>query len=86
MNIALLKDWMGRIPEKFRYEDGTGFEETVFDMNMVETQFDVLDLFIYIYNYGTKKFRGMLEYPDLLEFFNLPFEWKELEKLSQVGS
>jgi len=57
------------------------FEEVVFEMNMMETQFDVLDLFIYIYLFDADFFKGMKETTELLEFFNLPFDWNELEKL-----
>lgn len=64
----------------------TTFEETVFEMNMVETQFDILDLFIYIYVFDSNLFKGMKENVELLEFFNLPFKWDELEKFQGIGS
>ena len=57
------------------------FEEVVFEMNMMETQFDVLDLFIYIYLFDGHFRKGMRENTELLEFFNLPFDWNELERL-----
>ena len=63
------------------FQDLSTFEELVFEMNMMETQFDVLDLFIYIYLFDSGFFKGMKENPGLLEFFNLPFDWNELEKL-----
>lgn len=87
-NYALWENMYGRCPENLakRGSEEMSFEETVFDMNMMETQFDVLDLFIYIYNHCPNRVKGMLEYPDLLEFFNLPFQWSKLDKLSQVGS
>lgn len=60
------------------------FEEVVFEMNMMETQFDVLDLFIYIYFFDNNYIRGMRENLDLLEFFNLPFKWENLDKLKII--
>ena len=87
-NYALWEDMYGRCPKNLA-ETGPGkemsFEETVFDMNMMETQFDVLDLFLYIYDHCPNRVKGMLEYPDLLEFFNLPFKWEGLDKLKGVG-
>lgn len=87
-NYALWEDMYGRCPKNLA-ATGPGkemsFEETVFDMNMVETQFDVLDLFLYIYDHCPRRVKGMLEYPDLLEFFNLPFQWSKLDKLNHVG-
>ena len=68
-----------------RFKDLHTFEEVVFEMNMMETQFDVLDLFIYIYIFDQNLFNGMKENVELLEFFNLPFQWSKLDKLSQVG-
>ena len=82
----MMEDAWKSIPSHFIDKKGPEtFEETVFDMNMMETQFDVLDLFLYIYLFDHLRFKGMLEYPDLLEFFNLPFKWEELEKLKGVG-
>lgn len=85
VNLALYEDMENRVPTKLAMigKDEMSFEETVFDMNMVETQFDVLDLFIYLYNHCPNRVRGMVEFPDLLEFFNLPFKWEELERLKQ---
>lgn len=75
-------DQFERIPsllgERFGRELTT-FEEVVFEMNMMETQFDVLDLFIYIYLFDSRFFKGMKANTELLEFFNLPFNWNELE-------
>jgi hypothetical protein len=80
----LWSDQFERIPaslgERFARDLRT-FEEVVFEMNMMETQFDVLDLFIYIYLFDLRLFRGMRENVELLEFFNLPFQWNELERL-----
>ena len=55
-------------------------------MNLVETQFDVLDLFFYIY-FTHPRLRGeMMEAIDLVDFFNLGFDWKELELIkNNVG-
>ena len=85
VNLVLSEDMENRVPTKLAMigKDELSFEETVFDMNMVETQFDVLDLFIYLYNHCPNRVRGMVEFPDLLEFFNLPFKWEELERLKQ---
>lgn len=86
--LALEKLWSDqfeRIPSVFGerlFKDLRTFEEIVFEMNMIETQFDVMDLFIYIYIHAPKIFNGMKENTELLEFFNLPFDWNELEKLS----
>ena len=81
---SLWSDQFERIPaslgERFGKELNT-FEEIVFEMNMMETQFDVLDLFLYIYLFDSKFFKGMRENTELLEFFNLPFDWKDLERL-----
>lgn len=80
----LWSDQFERIPsvlsERF-HKDLRTFEEIVFEMNMMETQFDVLDLFLYIYLFDTKLLIGMIENTELLEFFNLPFDWNELENL-----
>ena len=80
----LWSDQFERIPallgERFN-KDLRTFEEVVFEMNMMETQFDVLDLFIYIYLFDQGLFMGMRKNVELLEFFNLPFHWDELEKL-----
>ena len=80
----LWSDQFERIPSVLRnmfHKALQTFEEIVFEMNMMETQFDVMDLFIYIYIHSPKIFKGMRENPELLEFFNLPFDWNELEKL-----
>ena len=80
----LWSDQFERIPSMFGerlFKDLRTFEEIVFEMNMIETQFDVMDLFIYIYIHAPKIFKGMKENTELLEFFNLPFDWSELEKL-----
>lgn len=72
---------MLKLPENIRHTINTDaeFSEVVFDMNLVETQFDVLDLFLYIY-IANPRLRGqMMEAIDLVDFFNLGFEWKELE-------
>jgi len=58
---------------------GTSFEEVVFESNMQETQYDPMDLFLYIYLARGDLFKGMQENKDLLEFFNLPFNTDELK-------
>ena len=83
-SAAMWSDLYARIPKSIGDAFGrtlNTFEETVFEMNMVETQFDVLDLFMLIYLFEGKLFKGMRENVELLEFFNLPFDWNELEKL-----
>ena len=55
-------------------------------MNLVETQFDVLDLFLYIYIVNNNLRKQMMEAIDLVDFFNLGFDWRELELfLNNVG-
>lgn len=82
-SAAMYSDLYARIPKSIGDAFGktlNTFEETVFEMNMVETQFDVLDLFMLIYLFNGKLFKGMKENVELLEFFNLPFKWEELER------
>ena len=57
------------------------FEEIVFDMNLIENQFETYDLFLYIYLLDNFLLKGMRDNLDLMEFFNLPFDWDELKKL-----
>ena len=81
-------DQFERIPKLLGERFGrelTTFEEVVFEMNMMETQFDVLDLFIYIYLFDLHFFKGMKANTELLEFFNLPFHWNELEGFKKGG-
>ena len=82
---SLWGDSFERIPpalgERFGKELNS-FEEVVFEMNMMETQFDVLDLFLYIYIFDSALFKGMRNATELLEFFNLPFKWEEMDKMS----
>lgn len=69
-----------RIPEQLTREIRSGrkgFVETVFDMNMIDTQFDTLDLFLYICLCNSNMWNSMLDNPDLIEFFNLPFDYNE---------
>lgn len=63
-------------------KDLDSFELVVFEMNMMETQFDVLDLFMYVYLLDDELFKGMDENTELLEFFNLPFKWEQLKYIS----
>ena len=66
------------LPETIRngiFPGGLGFEEIVFEMNMVDSTFDTLNLFLYVCLYGGKLRKTMIENPDLLEFFNLPFDY-----------
>ena len=76
------------LPENIReliYADAD-FSEVVFDMNLVETQFDVLDLFLYIYISNNNLRKQMMGAIDLVDFFNLGFDWRELELIkNSVG-
>ena len=66
------------LPETIRngiFPGGLGFEEIVFEMNMVDSTFDTLNLFLYVCLYGGKLRKAMIENLDLLEFFNLPFDY-----------
>ena len=69
------------LPENIRelINADADFSEVVFDMNLVETQFDVLDLFLYIYIVNNNLRKQMIEAIDLVDFFNLGFDWRELE-------
>lgn len=58
-----------------------GFEELVFEMNMWETQFDPIDMFLYIYALDKDMLKTMRENRELVEFFNLTFDWNELERM-----
>ena len=61
------------------------FVEVVFEMNLFGGQVEPMDVFLYIYLHANSQFKGMKENADFLdEFFNLPFEWRELEKLRDV--
>ena len=62
-------------PEK----ESASFEEVVFEMNMLLSEFEPCDLFLYIYLGGNKLFKGMKENSELLEFFSLPFDWNKLD-------
>ena len=55
------------------------FPELVFDMNLLESQMEPVMLFLYAYLCFGGVHDGMKENRDLLEFFNLPFEWNELD-------
>lgn len=79
---------MLKLPENIRHSINTNaeFSEVVFDMNLVETQFDVLDLFLYIYIVNNNLRKQMMEEIDLVDFFNLGFDWRELELIkNSVG-
>ena len=55
--------------------EGLEFEEIVFEMNMVDSTFDTLDLFLYAYICNSRMRESMMENKDLLEFFDLPFSY-----------
>lgn len=79
--IMIMSDFIcSRIPEQLIREIRSGrkgFVESVFDMNMIDTQFDTLDLFLYICFCNRDMWNSMLDNMDLLEFFNLPFDYNE---------
>ena len=54
------------------------YEEIVFEMNLLDNGFEQTNLFLYIYLDDDYLLRGMKENKDLMEFFNLPFDWDEL--------
>lgn len=66
--------------------DNCSFEEIVFDMNMLESQFEPYDLFMYIYLFDNVLFSGMKENKELIEFFNLPFDWESLDKFKETSN
>ena len=57
------------------------YEEVVFEMNLLDNGFEQTNLFLYIYLDGDYLLQGMKENKDLMEFFNLPFDWEELKWL-----
>lgn len=59
-------------------KSGASAEELIFEMNMVETQFEPIDLFVFMYL--GKDFKFLNENREFIEFFNLPFNWMDLEK------
>ena len=58
--------------------DGASFGEVVFESNMLMSEFDVLDLFLYVCHARGALLDGMRGNRDLVEFFELPFDWDEL--------
>ena len=62
------------------------FPEVVFNMNLLVGQLEPVCLFLYIYLFGHKRMIDeMKENSDLLEFFDLPFDWVALERMQQHG-
>ena len=71
---------LSKIPESLtrEIENGSSFEEVVFEMNLVESQFEPIDLFLYALVSGNGLYKGMVENKELLEFFRLPFDWNKI--------
>ncbi len=72
---------LSKIPKSLtrEIENGSSFEEVVFDMNLLESQFEPIDLFLYVLVSGRSSlFKGMAENKELLEFFRLPFDWNKI--------
>lgn len=65
-------------------KESASFEEIVFEMNLLLSEFEPCDLFLYIYFGGTNLFKGMKDNSELLEFFSLPFDWNELDRFKEV--
>lgn len=59
-------------------KERVSYEEIVFEMNLLDNGFEQTNLFLYIYLDGDYLLQGMRENKDLMEFFNLPFDWDEL--------
>jgi hypothetical protein len=62
-------------------EKKPSFEEVVFEMNLRETAFEPYNLFLYIYLDHDYLLSGMKENKELIEFFNLPFDWDGMKWL-----
>ena len=89
--LAIENSISGTIPEGLRQmvdlavipdlEKKPSFEEVVFEMNLRETSFEPYNLFLYIYLDYDYLLRGMKENKELIEFFNLPFDWDGMKWL-----
>ena len=64
-------------------ETPASFEEIVFEMNMLMSEFEPCDLFLYIYLGSSGLMKGMKENSELLEFFALPFDWNKLDNFTK---
>lgn len=62
-------------------EKKPSFEEVVFEMNLRETSFEPYNLFLYIYLDHDYLLSGMKGNKELIEFFNLPFDWDGMKWL-----
>lgn len=66
--------------------DSLEFSEMVFDMNLHELDLDMVDLFLYAYLKDDDVLKhDMVENQDLVEFFNLSFDWNELSLFKNYG-
>lgn len=91
IRLAIENSISSTIPESLRQmvdisaipdlEKKASFEEVVFEMNLRETSFEPYNLFLYIYIDHDYLLRGMKENKELIEFFNLPFDWDEMNWL-----
>lgn len=82
-----IRDVISKLIPKSLYEmaassyddkERVSYEEVVFEMNLLDNGFEQTNLFLYIYLDCDYLLQGMKENKDLLEFFNLPFDWDEL--------
>ena len=76
-----IMDWLGRSGKE---KQPASFEEVVFEMNLVSSEFEPCDLFLFIYFFNKALMDGMKENAELLEFFSLPFNWSELSQFKDV--
>lgn len=89
--LAIENSISSTIPESLRQmvdltaipdlEKKPSFEEVVFEMNLRETSFEPYNLFLYIYIDHDYLLSGMKENKELIEFFNLPFDWDGMKWL-----
>lgn len=91
IRLAIENSISGTIPEGLRQmvdltyltdsEKKASFEEVVFEMNLRETSFEPYNLFLYIYIDHDYLLSGMKQNKELIEFFNLPFDWDGMKWL-----
>ena len=85
-----VRDIISKLIPKSLYEMATSsyddkervsYEEIVFEMNLLDNGFEQTNLFLYIYLDCDYLLQGMKDCKDLMEFFNLPFDWEDLSWL-----
>jgi hypothetical protein len=89
--LSVVRDSLSKmIPKSLRdmvdisgydYMEKVSYEEVVFEMNLLNNGFEQSNLFLYIYLDNDYLLQGMKDNKDLMEFFNLPFDWDELNWL-----